>query len=587
MAVLQVLKGLNPGQQFPLEREEIILGRHPDCDVVLEMGAVSRQHARITRVGGAFFVEDLGSRNKTYLNGTLVETPTQLSNNDRVKICDMLFAFHAGDAAPPPATIAPTVSAQASALVGAGVGGPSSGGSVGLGAEDLKLEEEQSNPTSTVMGTLNLTESGHLNVAVRPEAKLKALIEITTSLARVVKLEDVFPKILESLFKVFSQADRGFILVLEKDKNSPTGEALIPKAARHRRGQEDGTVRISKTIANNVITECKAILSADAISDSRFDMSQSVADFRIRSMMCVPMLDSEGKALGLIQVDTQDQQQRFEQDDLDVLAAVAHQAGLAIENGKLHQAEKDKEKLERDLDFARKVQQGFLPSAPPKAAGYEFFDFYRPAKHVGGDYFDYIHLPNDRLAIVLADVSGKGVAAALLMAKLSSEVRFHLAMQADVSTAVFALNQAFCSGGWEDRFVTMVMFVVDLRSHQVTLLNAGHMPPMLRRTDGRIEEIDAETSLPLGVAEGMEYGAYTFSLAPGESLTIYTDGFSEAMNANRDLYGIERLKSVLSGKQGKTVGDFGTNVLADVQKFTGDVEQSDDMCIVSFGRSRG
>lgn len=559
MALLQVLKGLNPGQQFPLEGERIILGRHPECDIVLEVGAVSRQHAVIVREGPSYFVEDLKSRNGTYLNGKAVEGRAQLKENDRVKICDLLFTFH--DDPPKPAKPATETSEYTAS------------------SATLALDDEMANSTATIMGTVNLTENASLRMSVKPETKLKAMLEITHNLAKAMSVDDVLPKVLESLFKVFSQADRGFILL--QDAAAGT---LVPKAVRHRRSEKDDTIRMSRSIINQVLKGREAILSADAVSDSRFDMSQSVADFRIRSMMCVPMFDSEGNPIGLVQVDTQEQQQRFEQDDLEVLASVAAQAAIAIENATLHEQLLSRQILDREMDFARKVQQGFLPSHPPEIPGYSFFDYYKPARQVGGDYFDYVLLPDGRLAIILADVSGKGVPAALLMAKLSSEVRYCLVSQPTPATAVEALNHAFCSDSWEDRFVTMVMFVCDLKTHRLTLVNAGHMPPLLRQPNGSVEEIDSETGLPLGVADGMEYGQYEFTLNPGESLTVYTDGFSEAMNANRDLYGLARLRDLLV-KSKSSVTDQGQAILGDVRTFIGQVPQSDDMCIVCFGRN--
>src|SRR5690606_4744507 len=144
--------------------------------------------------------------------------------------------------------------------------------------------------------------------------------------------------------------------------------------------------------------------------------SQSIADFRIRSMMCAPLIGADGRAFGALQIDTLDQRSRFSREDLEVLAGVAAQAALALEYAQhLDQALARKE-LERDLELARQVQRGFLPSAKPGVNGYVFYNYYQPAHHVGGDYFDYVQLPDGRLAIIVADVVGHGVAAALLMA---------------------------------------------------------------------------------------------------------------------------------------------------------------------------
>jgi len=566
MAVLQVLKGLNPGQLFPLDGDKMVLGRHPDCEIFLDVGAVSRQHAEITREGESFFVKDLKSRNGTYVNGRMIEGRAMLHENDRLKICDLLFTFHlsapgtAGGSTEEPVVAVPVAPKKPQVMVEEDLGGAAVN-------------------SSTVMGTLSVASGMALRVAVKPEAKLKAMLEITQNLVTAVELEEVLPKILDSLFKVFAQADRGFVLLVERD-----GGLMVPKAVRYRKAGQEETIRVSRTIINKVLEQKEAILSADAASDSRFELSQSVADFRIRSMMCVPMFNSRGDALGVLQLDTQDQMQRFEQDDLDVLASVAAQAAFAIENAQLHESLFEQQILQRELEFAHKVQKGFLPTSSPKPPGYHFFDFYQAAKGVGGDFYDYVQLPNNRLAVVLGDVAGKGIAAALLMAKLTSDTRYCLLSTAQPCEAVTRLNATFCASGWEDRFVTFVLAVVDLGTHEITLVNAGHMPPLLRKIDGTVIEVDAETGLPIGVSADLTFGQHTFTLEPGESVTLFTDGISEAMNRNRDLYGVSRLRRRLSECQGGP-SQLGKSVLDDVKQFVGQQNQSDDMCIVCFGRS--
>jgi serine phosphatase RsbU (regulator of sigma subunit)/pSer/pThr/pTyr-binding forkhead associated (FHA) protein len=571
MAVLQVLKGSNPGQQFPLEEDRTILGRHPDCNIVLEVGAVSRQHAQILFKQGVYYVEDLDSRNGTQLNGQEVKGrgPQPLANNDRVKICDLLFTFHNEEAARSPAS---------ETVDDSNVTFDDEHGSIGQ-ADQVRIDDETPAAASTIMGTLDLRDSRQFGVSVKAEAKLKALIEITETLSASLSIDQVLPKILEALFKVFVQADRGFIMLAEGEDAQ-----LVPKSFRHRRESAESNARISRTIINKVMSDRSAILSADAVSDRRFDMSQSVADFRIRSMMCVPMFSSDGKPLGLIQLDSQDQLQRFEQDDLTVLAGVAHQAAFAVENAQLHETLIHQQAVQQELEFGRQVQQGFLPLDRPHLPGYEFEHYYQPAKQVGGDYYDYIQLPGGRWGVVLGDVSGKGVGAALLMAKLSSEVRYSLLSETSPGRAMERLNDSFSDPRWDDRFVTMVLFTLDPTTHEVKLVNAGHMAPILRRADGTVEELDAETTLPIGVVEGTEYTEHTFTLGPNESLTVFTDGFSEAMNDRRELYGVERLRDRVACPCSGVV-DLALSIVEDVRLHIGRQAQNDDQCLVCFGRT--
>ena len=358
-------------------------------------------------------------------------------------------------------------------------------------------------------------------------------------------------------------------------------------AVKTRRGGDDETIRLSRTIVNEVLNSKQAILSKNTADDARFEMSQSITDFRIRSLDCAPLINSEGEVLGLIQLDSLDTRSQFQNEDLEVLAAVATQAAFVMENIALHENLIQQNKLERDLQLAHKVQQGLLPKAPPLIDHYHFFDFYEAANQVGGDFYDYIPLPGGKLGICLADVSGKGVSAALVMAKLSADVRYCLASQPELDLAVNQINAAFCRNAWEDRFVTFVLLVLDPSRHEINIVNAGHMPPFLRRLDGTVITLAPEESgLPLGVSDDYSYTMVSHKLESGDFVALYTDGFSEANNAKNELYSIERLEARI-GMKTEGVTEIGRSILSDVQQFVGGTPQSDDMCLVCFGRESG
>lgn len=557
MAILRVVRGMNPGQTFPINRESVVLGRNPNCDIVLPFPSVSRHHARIFRQGDEYYIEDLNSRNKTYLNDKVVEQPSKLSENDRIRICDMEFVFQTG----------------------------SPGEGWRLGGRDLAsratiVEEELPDGASTVMSTLDVA-STYLpsRLSVNPAAKLKALLAISQSLARVVALDDVLPKVLDALFVIFPQAERGFILLKDRRSNR-----LVPRAARQRRERAQQSMRISRTILQQVVEKKEAILSADAATDSRFEMAQSIMDFQIHSVMCAPLVSSEGEVLGVIQLDTSEQLSQFTQDDLELLASVACQAAIAVENAQLHEIALEQAEIRRELANAQRLQQGFLPAAPPEIPGYGFFDFYDPAKELGGDYFTYVRLPNGKFGIVVADVSGKGFSASLLVARLSAETPQLLLTEGEPAAALARLNEVFCESRWEDRFVTMVAAVLDPSIHEIEVANAGHPPAIVRRSDGKLDRAGEKvTGLPLGVLPGFSYRAEKLQLAPGESVVMYTDGITEAMNERNEVYGFERLERFLSSAP-PYVEQLGEGLIADVREFVGTRFQSDDMCVVCFGR---
>lgn len=566
MFYLTANNGPAAGQRYDLTDSRYIMGRHPDCDIVIEVGAVSRNHCQVVRDGNAYFLEDMGSRNGTFLNDepNKIEGRRQLRHGDQVRVCEVTFTF---------AVEAPAAPLLQSTTLGGMIEG------AGLGT--LLVDDDSKSGGGTIMSKLDVssTSRGSLHVSASPEVKLAALVEITQSLGRALVLDEVLPNLLKALFKIFVQADRGFI-VLE----SPEGQ-LLPRWVRMRREDANDSLRISKTIIRHVMQSREAILSADAASDERFEMSQSIADFRIRSMMCAPLIDSEGNAMGALQIDTLDQRKRFQPDDLELLASMASQASIAIQNAQLLESALKQREVERDMKLAQDVQQGFLPDRKPDLPGYDFFDYYKAAEAIGGDYFDYITLPDGRLAVVVADVVGHGVAAALLMAKLSAETRYSLYSETTAAAAMTRLNQRISALNIQ-RFVTMVLVILDPKEHTLTVSNAGHMAPLVRKKNGAISEPGETISgLPLGITDAVDYDQAEFSLDLGETVTLYTDGINEAIAADGSFFTIDRMRQHLTRAAEKPVA-IGQRMVDDVWQHLGKAPQNDDMCLVCFGRMR-
>ncbi|MBM3998272.1 MAG: FHA domain-containing protein [Planctomycetes bacterium] len=560
MAFLLVENGPDAGKRYRVSNQGVTIGRHPECEILVDGHGVSRHHAKVWVEDQRYYVADLLSRNGTELNdqpigGTPGKTPAhhELHSGDEIRVCGVAFRFVSDDA-DPAATLDEDESSSAFALADE----PSTG--------------------STIMSKLDLLSHGSsMQLTASTQAKLTAVLDINRSMARALALDSVLPNVLECLFRIFVQADRGFIVL-----KGPRGE-LVPRYMKTRRENSRESARISRTIVNEVLKAKEAILSADAASDNRFELSQSIADFRIRSMMCAPLLDIEGEPLGVIQIDTLDQRKRFEADDLEILAAIAAQAGIAINNAQLHEQALRRRAVERDLAIAHQVQIGFLPQRRPELDGYCFFDYYRSANDIGGDYYDYIQLPDGRVAVVVADVVGHGVAAALLMAKLSAETRFCLAMCEDAAQALTELNRRFYNPN-SDRFATIVIVVVDPKTDQVAIVNGGHMAPIWRKASGELIDAGEDvSSVPIGIVDDMPYELAVIQLEPGDCLTLYTDGINEAMDAKEDQFTIERMRETIRRLPGGLAA-YGKAVIDDVQRFMGEASQFDDMCLVTVGR---
>jgi serine phosphatase RsbU (regulator of sigma subunit) len=330
----------------------------------------------------------------------------------------------------------------------------------------------------------------------------------------------------------------------------------------------------------------QAILSEDASSDNRFILSQSIADFRIRSVMCAPLLTQDDQPLGVIQLDTQDRNKKFTQDDLSLLMGVASQASIALVNARLHEDQVANERLQSEMALARDVQQKFLPAAKPCVPKYEFFGYYDAAQHVGGDYYDFIPILPGRLAVMLGDVAGKGVPAALLMAKLSSDVRFCMLTETDPASAFRRLNALFHQSGLTDRFVTLVTAVLDPLEHQVTLVNAGHMSPLVyRRASGRCEDaMSAEAAgLPLAVHDEYPYESARVTLHEGDCIVLFSDGVTDALNVHNEPFHMTGIFSTLQGER-LAPNELGKRLVDAVARHAAGRAQHDDITLVCFGR---
>lgn len=551
-------------KRFKLGVDPVILGRHPECNVHIEDGSVSRRHAQVTFDGGHYFVSDLNSRNGTLLNDQPIHRPTKLYDRSIIRICDVSFVFWINEA--PSATIKPRATIDTSQ--------PEAEQPISV------LLDDSVEVPSQVLSQFEAS-SHHIrsHKHVSPEEKLAALTKIAYALSESIERDEVLNKILDFLFELFTEADRGFI-ILKNDEGR-----LEPHGFKSRRPGDDENIRISKTIINQVMETRRPLISSDAASDDRFDLSQSIVDFRIRSIMCAPLINSQDEAIGVIQLDTLKRSIAFEEEDLETLDTVAMQASLAIQKSDLFEDLKKTEELKVDLQLAHEIQQRFLPQRPPSSEQFDFFSYYRPMQQVGGDYFDYVELDDGRIGVIVADVVGHGIAAALLMAKVSAESRFALATSDCPIEAVSKMNNSL-SGLNIDRFVTLALGLLDLKSNTLSIVNAGHMPPIFRSgATGEINELaSVESGLPLGIMEDYPYESVEVNLDQGDVVIFYTDGINEAMNADGNQLTTKQMIKELKDSQAKTPKTIGEQIRKSVAHHTDGFPAIDDVCLVCVGR---
>ncbi len=557
MPALLIRQGPKAGTTIPLNGDRFVIGRNPDCNVSIPITSVSREHATIMRHQGRYYIEDgdgrgAKSRNHTFVNKQQIDNRTLLKNNDEIRICDFIAVFV----------------------------DPLSGEDAG----DHPGGDDQT--TSTVEAIVS--GSSNLLLDSQPADKLRGLLDITATLIKTLDLEALLPKIVDSLFHLFRQADRAFLILSEDGPTPGSPPKLLPKVIKTRRPTDESTARFSRSIVRQCLEKAQGLLSGDATRDDRLQLSQSVVDFRIRSVICAPLIGVNGKPFGVIQLDTQDRAKKFSEDDLKFLCGVANQAAIAMENARMHEDAVVQTRVKRDLQIAHQVQLSFLPKSLPKVAGYEFAAHYEPALAVGGDYYGFIPMPDgQQLAVAIGDVAGKGVAAALVVAKLSSEVRYSLHTEIDPARAVAKLNDLLADFLAEaDKFVTLSLAVLDPVNHRVTLVSAGHPSPLLLRpgSAGPTEVVARrESGMALGILEGSVYGAVQLALEPGDTLLLYTDGITDAQNLQMKQFHLENVLSVLrNGMAGPKAVVEG--LLKAVQVHAAGSEPFDDITMVALGR---
>jgi serine phosphatase RsbU (regulator of sigma subunit)/pSer/pThr/pTyr-binding forkhead associated (FHA) protein len=556
---LTITKGPEEGKTYDLTKECMKFGRQVTCDIVIPVTSVSREHAQVVKENDCIFLVDNGSRNGTFLNNTRIDPAKprpELKNGDKIRICDVEFLFSSG--------------AQES--------------SADLPADDHDETDSGDEPSieSSVAASQMILEA-------QPAEKLRALVEISASLSKTLDLDPLLPKIAENLFQVFRQADRCFVILAEEGPNP----RLMPKVVKTRRAQDEANARFSRTIVKRCLESKQAFTADDASRSDSVGLSQSVVDFRIRSVMCVPLIGPSGKALGVVQLDTQDRAKKFNQDDLKFLWCVAGQAAISMENARLHEKtindERAKAARTADMKLAKEVQGSFLPDKEAELGPYCCKAYYKSAQEVGGDYYGYIQLPDNRLAVAIGDVAGKGVPAALIMSKVSSETRFWLMSEPDLPTAVCRINSALYPALEKlSKFVTFETMIIEPNTHKIRLVNAGHMVPLLIPADGSpVRDVvsDEITGLPLGVADEFPYEMIEFSIQPGDCLLLYSDGVSEAMSSRDEAFTTDAIKKTLAASKSKDPGVLVDNLKKALDAHAAGREYPhDDITIVCVGR---
>ncbi|MGH7222925.1 MAG: PP2C family protein-serine/threonine phosphatase, partial [Gemmataceae bacterium] len=437
-------------------------------------------------------------------------------------------------------------------------------------------------PDQIIRAQVSAAPSNHTLYNQNPAHKLQVVLEIAQHLGRTLEMEPLLGRLLEHLLRLFPQADRGMVLLRE-------GEQLKVRAQHSRHASEgQGDYPYSRTIVRRALEEGVGLLSEDVSGDAKLVLSATLISLNLRSFLCVPLLGWEDRRLGVIQLDCLRAGHVFDANDLELLTAIAIQVATVLENAALHAERLREERLRQELRLARDIQQSYLPAdfALFDDGDPELFARVHPAREVSGDLYDFFRLPDDRLAFFLGDVSGKGMPAALFMIAVRTLIR-HLAPSASTPAELLRrLNRALFDDNPTALFVTLLHGIYDRRDGSVVLASGGHPPPLLRRRDGRVEEVAMPPVLMLGTVAESKVRDTPLSLERGETLILYSDGFTEAFTPDgKEMFGRERLRDVLGGpRTSLSLEACADEASAAVQRFSDRAELQDDQTLLLLRR---
>ena len=374
-----------------------------------------------------------------------------------------------------------------------------------------------------------------------------------------------------------TNAERGLLLLWDAEKKQ-----LLVRVARDKKGNAlPQPLKYSQSIPAKVFESGKAETLMDAAGGSGdVALGQSILDLRLVSVMCAPLTTSE-ETIGVLYVDSRASAKGFTKADLELFTTLGSQCGVAIRNGRLVEAYLERQRLQHDLHVAKSIQQGMLPRKVIERPRVEIAGYNRPCEETGGDYFDYIPMPDRRMGLVIGDVSGHGIGAALFMATARALLRAFTYKVADPAEVLSEVNLFLERDMPPGSFMTLFFGEVNTKTGAFRYASAGHNPVILfRKKGGSFEEL-GKTGPGLGLIEGVKYEIReTEPLGPGDILLLYTDGLPEAMNPDKELFGEERMKTLLAGLQERSPGEIVNQLVRAATDWTKSETFEDDLTLV-------
>lgn len=504
------------GMAFPLSAPVTSIGRGPENTIQLIDTKMSRNHSSVVLDQYCAYARDEGSKNGTYVNDEEILGDRLLSHGDRLQVGETLIRFEQEFS---------SFSERTSGI--------------------RVLDDEGSVHPSQILqmrGNDGTKESQFREEFKRNESlseRLGLIYRITEMIGSILEPDRLFNKLLDLMQEILTP-DRAVIMMYEDESQ----ELLIPKVTRQRTEDKE-EIGIPSSIVDRVIGEQIAVLVSDAPHDFRFKSSESIAIQRIHSALCAPLI-YKGDVLGVMYFDSRIATNAYNEDDLKLVAAIAQQAAVAIANSRMHTLLMERYAHERELTIARTIQKTLLPKSMPMLENFEIAGLNQAAHMIGGDYYDVVALDDGRYMLTIADVSGKGIPAAILIAAVRSAVQIEARSLRDepLESVLSRLNGMVCRDTTNNMFVTMIFGVLDPGTNEFTYINAGHVYPLLVRPDGRMKSLESGGCF-LGVSDDIVYQSETVKMEPGSRLFMFTDGVTDVMNPEDTMFGQDRLREFL------------------------------------------
>jgi len=510
-----------------------IIGRDASCEIPIDDPSTSRRHARFIPTSDGYLVEDLGSKNGTLVNDAPCHKQL-LKEGDRIALGSTVAVFHATTVPD-----APSVIIQDDA--------PTSHSTRYVGSDErLRLSQQ----------------------------RLQMIYELSGRLTRLQDRDRLLDDALTICFETL-HFERGAVGI-----RRPNQRQVDWPIVRNLRGRE-GELTISRTLLSRALEHAERAIYTES-DPGMADPTMSIVQQGIRSAMCVPLL-SQNQTLGVIYGDRISTSTAYTSEDIDFFAAIAQQVSIGLVNCRLMDERQQMVRLQHDLDLARRIQNGLLPTNLPDRAELKVAAINDPGQRVSGDYYDVVETSDGRLWCLMADVTGEGMSAALLMANLQAAVRATIDSCDDPSALMERWNRQICRNTEGSKFITCLLALVDPKRRILQFANAGHLSPILITRANAAAMLDSvETSFPLGIEADARFRTSTVALPADPFLLFcYTDGVIEAFDEHGAAYGTPKLLESLSDLSELDPGALVKRIRKIVSQHVGAAAQSDDITLLA------